>query len=58
MSKNYEKGQDILEISEDNIDIYNYKEDKSIYIGKDNNGHGLINIYDKYGEDWRSYNYK
>jgi hypothetical protein len=35
-----------------------HNDDSLVYIGKDKNDHGLINIYDKYGEDYRSYSYK
>jgi len=35
-----------------------HNDDSLVYIGKDKNNHGLINIYDKYGEDYRSYSYK
>jgi hypothetical protein len=32
--------------------------DELVEIGTNNNGNGLINIYDKYGENRRSYSYK
>ena len=32
--------------------------DPLIYIGFNENGHGLINVYDKYGENWRSYGFR
>ena len=40
------------------IVLNNNNGDQLIGIGADTNGHGLINIYDKYGEDWRSYSFR
>jgi hypothetical protein len=40
------------------INLKNSNGDKQITISSDENGHGLINVYDKYGEEWMSYDYK
>ena len=41
------------------LQISNNKGYPLLYLGPEGgNGHGLINIYDKYGEDWRSYNFR
>ncbi|PTV94429.1 hypothetical protein C8C76_1323 [Halanaerobium saccharolyticum] len=40
------------------LSIKNDHGDDLIYLGSSTNSHGLINIYDKYGEDYRSYTYK
>lgn len=40
------------------MNLYNQHGDELIFLGADKDKHGLINIYDKYGEDWRSYTYE
>lgn len=37
------------------MSLYNEHRDPLIFIGESKKGHGLINIYDKYSEDFRSY---
>lgn len=46
------------DFTKNKIKLYNKHGDELVYIGKSKNKHGLINIYDKYGEDWKSYSYK
>ncbi|MFW5795308.1 MAG: hypothetical protein ACOCV1_07495 [Bacillota bacterium] len=40
------------------IQLNNKKGNNSVYMGQNDNGHGLINIYDKYGEDRKSYSFR
>ena len=40
------------------ISLFNKEGDYLIHLGSNKENHGLINIYDKYGEDWRSYTYE
>lgn len=40
------------------IILLNGEGDFSIMLGKDNNEHGLITVFDKYGERYRGYSYK
>lgn len=40
------------------LKLLNEKEDKRITLSTDSFGHGLITVYDKYGEDFRIYSYK
>ena len=38
-------------------EFYNSNGDSRVFIGANTEDHGLINIYDKYGEDFRSYSF-
>lgn len=40
------------------IILLNGEGDFSIMLGKDNNKHGLITVFDKYGERYRGFSYK
>jgi hypothetical protein len=40
------------------IALFNKEGDRLIYLGTNIDNHGLINVFDKYGEDWRSYSYE
>lgn len=40
------------------IETYNKEGDSSVLIGRGKTGHGLINVFDKYGDKWTSYGYK
>lgn len=45
-------------VNDGTIQMANEHEDPRVYIGPSEDGHGLINVYDKYGEDWTSYGFR
>jgi hypothetical protein len=59
---NKEKEKNILLMGIESGDSFasfrNKNGESLVEIGSNNNGHGSINIYDKYGEDFKSYSFK